>query len=176
MTSNKISSLLMCCATLAGSVHLLAENKIPADCKTGGFFIGCQAYTFNHFTVVEAIEKTAQAGGKVIEFFPGQKLSKDEPTVTWDYNASPETIQKVKDKLAAHKMVGVNYGVVAIPKEEAQARKLFEFAKAMGLRAITTVSVDAIDTIEKMVKEYDILVGFHDHPRQPNNPNYKMWD
>src|SRR5438874_8800956 len=87
-----------------------AENMIPDEYKTGGFFIGCQAYTFNRYTLFEAIEKTAQAGGKVIEFFPGQKLSKEEPTVAWDYNASPETIQKVKDKLAAHKMIGVNYG------------------------------------------------------------------
>src|SRR5207244_5831657 len=85
-------------------------------------------------------------------------------------------IEKVKNKLAEHKIKAVNYGVVGIPQEEAQARKLFEFAKAMGLRAITTESVEAIDTIEKMVKEYDIMVGFHDHPRQPNNPNYKMWD
>src|SRR6266700_1713508 len=176
MTSNKISSLFMCCATLAGSVHLLAENKIPDDCRTGGFFIGCQAYTFNHSTVVEAIEKTAQAGGKVIEFFPGQKLSKDEPNVKWDHNALPETVQKVKDKLAEHKIKAVNYGVVPVPKDEAQARKLFEFAKTMGLRAITTESVEAIDTIEKLVKEYDIMVGFHDHPRQPGNPGYRMWD
>ena len=166
----------MCCAALAGSVHLLAENKIPDDCKTGGFFIGCQAYTFNHFTVVEAIEKTAQAGGKVIEFFPGQKLSKDDPNVKWDHNASPETVQKVKDKLAEHKIKAVNYGVVPVPKDEAQARKLFEFAKTMGLRAITTESVEAIDTIEKMVKEYDIMVGFHDHPKRPNDPDYRMWD
>ena len=66
--------------------------------------------------------------------------------------------------------------MVGVPKDEAQARKIFEFAKKMGLRAITTESVDAIDTIEKMVKEYDIMVGFHDHPKQPNNPNYRMWD
>jgi sugar phosphate isomerase/epimerase len=46
----------------------------------------------------------------------------------------------------------------------------------MGLRAVTTESVDAIDTIEKMVKEYDIRVGFHDHPKRPNDPNYRMWD
>jgi len=26
------------------------------------------------------------------------------------------------------------------------------------------------------VKEYDVRVGFHDHPKQPNNPSYKMWD
>jgi len=66
--------------------------------------------------------------------------------------------------------------VVGIPKDEAEARKLFEFAKTMGLYAITTESVENIDTIEKMVKEYDIKVGFHNHPRQANNPNYKVWD
>src|SRR5215813_10418292 len=106
---------------------MFAENKIPEEYKTGGFFIGCQAYTFNRFTVFEAIEKTAQAGGKVIEFFPGQKLSTNEPSVTWDHNASAETIQKVQGKLAEHKIKAVNYGVVQIPKDEAEARKLFEF-------------------------------------------------
>jgi len=163
-------------ASLALTPSVRGENKIPQECKTGGFFIGCQAYTFNHFTVFEAIEKTAEAGGKVIEFYPGQRLSKDEPAVTWDHHASPETMQKVKDKLAEYHLVAVNYGVVPIPKDEAQARVLFEFAKTMGLRAITTESVDAIDTIEKLVKEYDIMVGFHDHPRRPNNPQYRMWD
>src|SRR6266404_1182222 len=163
-------------AVFASLGSLYAENKIPEEYETGGFFIGCQAYTFNRYTVFEAIEKTAQAGGKVIEFFPGQKLSKEEPTVTWDHNASPETIEKVKTKLAEHKIKATNYGVVGIPKDEAQVRKLFDFAKAVGLRAITTESVDAIDTIEKMVKEYDIMVGFHDHPRQLSNPGYRMWD
>jgi sugar phosphate isomerase/epimerase len=167
-----------CCAavTLAAPVSLRAENAIPDDCKTGGFFIGCQAYTFNHFSVFEAIEKTAETGGKVIEFYPGQTLSKDEPNVKWDHNASPETIQKVKEKLAACKVRAVNYGVVDIPKDETEARKIFEFAKTMGLYGITTESVGSIDTIEKLVKEYDIKVGFHDHPKQANNPSYKMWD
>src|SRR5438445_7336674 len=119
-------------AVFAFMGSLRAENKIPDECKTGGFFIGCQAYTFNRYTVFEAIEKTAQAGGKVIEFFPGQKLSPDQPNVAWDHNAAPETIQKVKDKLAAHKLKAVNYGVVGVPKDEAQARKLFEFARTMG--------------------------------------------
>ena len=171
--------LALCCtaaATLAATLSLRAENAIPSDCKTGGFFIGCQAYTFNHFTVFEAIEKTAQAGGKVIEFYPGQKLSKEEPNVKWDHNASPETVQKVKNKLAACKVKAVNYGVVNIPKDEAEARKVFAFAKALGLYGVTTESVEAIDTIEKLVKEYDIRVGFHDQPKQDGNPAYRMWD
>lgn len=171
-----ICASLIVTAVVAFNRPLHAENMIPDEYKTGGFFIGCQAYTFNHYTVFEAIEKTAETGGKVIEFFPGQKLSKEEPNVSFDQNASAETIQKVKDKLAQHHIKATNYGVVGVSKDEAEARKLFEFAKAMGLRAITTESVDAIDTIEKMVKEYDIMVGFHDHPRQPKNPNYRMWD
>jgi len=174
-----IRSLVAMVATgllLTVSGTLRAETKIPEECKQGGYFIGCQAWTWNHFTVFEAIEKTAQAGGKIIEFYPGQKLSPQEPSVSWDQNASPETIQKVKDQLTKFHVKAVNFGVVGIPKDAAGARKLFEFAKALGLRAITTESVDAIDTFEPLVKEFDIMVAFHDHPKQANNPNYKMWD
>ncbi len=153
-----------------------AQVKIPEDCKSGGYFIGCQAWTWNHFTVFEAIEKTAQAGGKLIEFFPGQTLSADSPGVKWDHNASAETIEKVKAQLLKFHVRAINYGVVGISKNPAEARKLFEFAKTMGLRAITTESVDAIDTFEPLVKEFDIMVGFHDHPKQVGNPSYKMWD
>ena len=151
-------------------------TPIPDSCLTGGIAIGCQAWTFNQFSVMEAIDKTAAAGGKVIEFFPGQKLSADKPDQKFDHNASDEMVAAVKAKLAERGVRAVNYGVVGISKDEAEARKVFEFAKKFELYGITTESVDAIDTIEKLVKEFDIRVGFHDHPRQPNNPDYKMWD
>jgi sugar phosphate isomerase/epimerase len=152
------------------------SGGIPASYKQNGFAIGCQAYTFKEFTAFEAIEKTAQAGGKVIEFYPRQKLSKDEPDVVWNHNASEETIAKIKAKLKEHGIFAANYGVVPIPTDVNEARPIFEFAKKMGMIAITTESVNAIDTIEKLVKEYDIKVGFHDHPKRANDPNYKMWD
>lgn len=167
---------LMVSAFLMASDFARAENKIPEEYKSGGFFVGCQAWTWNRFTVFEAIEKTAQAGGKVIEFFPGQKLSPEEPNVVWDHNAGTETIQKVKDRLAQFNIKAVNYGVVGIPKDPAGARKVFEFAKALGLRAITTESVDALDTFEPLVKEFDIMIAFHNHPKRPNDPNYRVWD
>jgi sugar phosphate isomerase/epimerase len=153
-----------------------AQPNIPKEYTINGFAIGCQAYTFNRFTVLEAIEKTAQAGGKIIEFYPGQKLSREEPAVTWDHNASDEVIAKVKAKLVQYGIKAVNYGVVPIPKEEAGARRIFEFARKMGLRALTTESTESIDTIERLVKEYDIAVGYHNHPRRPRDPNYKVWD
>ena len=151
-------------------------TPIPDDCKTGGFAIGCQSWTFNRFTVLEAIDKTAAAGGKVIEFYPGQKFSPEHPDWTFDHNASDEMIAEVKARLAKDGIRAVNYGVVGIPNDEAGARKVFEFAKKLGLYGITTESVGSMDVIEKLVKEYDIRVGFHDHQRRPDDPGYKMWD
>ena len=172
------SFALHSCAALATllTTATVSAGKIPDEYRIGSFAMGCQAYTFNRFSVFEAIEKTEQAGGKVIEFYPGQKLSREEPNVKWDHNASDEFIEKVKAQLTQHHLKAVNYGVVGIPRDEAGARKVFEFAKKLGLYGITTESVESIDTIEKLVKEYDIRVGFHDHPKQPNNPSYRMWD
>lgn len=153
-----------------------AAEPIPASHKINGFAVGCQAYSFNKYTAFEAVEKTAEVGGKVIEFYPGQRFSKEVPTAKWGHDAAPELVQQMKDKLKQHGVMAVAYGVVGIPKDEAGARKIFDFAKTMGIRVINTESVDSLDTIEKMAKEYDIKVGFHDHPRKANNPDYKLWD
>lgn len=165
---------VICGLLMSGSAAIAAP--IPDDCKTGDFAIGCQAWTFNHFTVMEAIDKTAAAGGKIIEFYPGQKFSPEKPDLKWDHNATDEMIAAVQERLQKDGIRAVNYGVVGIPNNEAGARKIFEFAKKLGLYGITTESVESIDVIEKLVKEYDIHVGFHDHPKRPNNPSYKMWD
>ena len=161
---------------LAAVVCAHAADPFPDDLKVGGFAVGCQAWSFNHFTVLEAIDKTASTGAKVIEFFPGQKLSPEEPTVKFDHNAPQEVWDKVKAKLTEKGITPVAYGVVGLAKEEAACRKVFEFAKFFGIRVINTESVDAIDTFEPLVKEYDIKVGFHDHPKRPDHPEYKMWD
>ena len=148
---------------------------IPADCKIGGFAIGCQAWTFNRFSLFEAIEKTALAGGKVIELYPGQKLSPDQPDVKWGHDASDETIGQVKAHLAKHGVRAVNYGVVSA-KDEAEWRKIFEFARKLGLYAVTTEGVNQLDILEKLVKEFDLCVAIHNHPRRADNADYKVWD
>src|SRR5205085_2491615 len=100
------------------------EVQIPDEYKIGGFAIGCQAYTFNRFSAWEAIEKTAAAGGRTIEFYPGQTLSKEEPNLKLDHNASDETIQKIEEKLKKHNLMAVNYGVVGLPNNEQECRKV----------------------------------------------------
>lgn len=180
MNANMTSALKTLTFTLAATVTWLAASTavaapIPDDCKIGGFAIGCQAYTFNRFSVMEAIEKTALTGSKVIEFYPGQKLSSDQPDVKWDHNASAEVIAQVKAQLAKHGVRAVNYGVVGA-KDAAEWRAIFEFARKLGLYAVTTEGVTQLDIIEPLVKEFDISLAIHNHPRQADNPNYKVWD
>ncbi|HXJ55093.1 MAG TPA: TIM barrel protein [Verrucomicrobiae bacterium] len=156
------------------ALNTLAE-PIPDQYKLNGFAIGSQAYTFNRFSVFEAIEKTAEAGGKVIEFYPGQKLTKEEPKTAWDHRASEEIIRRVEEKLNQHAIKAVNYGVVG-GADAAEWRQIFEFAKRLKLYAVTTEDVSKLDLIEPLVKEFDIRVGIHDHPRRIDNPNYRVWD
>ena len=184
---------LLLSLALALSLPLHAAEPLPDNLKQGQFVIGCQAWTFNRFSVFEAIEKTAAMGAKTIEFFPGQKLSQDEPMIQFshapakgaerkgpaeklDAAASMAVWEKVKAKLKQHDITPVAYGVVGITKDGAGAKEVFEFAKFFGIRVINTESVDAIDTFEPLVKEYDIKVGFHDHPKKDDKPDYRMWD
>lgn len=162
-------------SALFASNLTLHARPIPRRYDTGGFALGCQAWTFNDFTAFEAIDKTAAAGVRIIEFFPGQKLSADRPGAKLDQNMSDDDLAALKKKLHDAGVIAVNYGVVNATGED-EWRKIFEFAKKLNLYGITTESVDQLDIIEKLVKEYDIRVGIHDHPRRPDDPNYKVWD
>lgn len=64
--------LLLTLAFFAASLPLTAADPLPDNLKQGSFVIGCQAWTFNRFSVFEAIEKTAATGAKTIEFFPAR--------------------------------------------------------------------------------------------------------
>lgn len=170
----KIQGVLAAAALICCAAQVSAAD-IPAEYSTGGFFIGAQAYTFNHFTLFEAIEKNAAAGGKVIEFFPGQRISKDiDQGVGPDM--SDENMQKVKDKLAQYGMKVVNFGVTGAG-DEAGYRKIFEFCKKMDIRAFSCEpSKDHLPMLDKLVKEYDVMIAIHNHPRRPDNPDYWVWD
>jgi sugar phosphate isomerase/epimerase len=161
---------------LSALTPVQAAQPIPAEAKTNGFLLGTQSYTFNRFTFEEACAKTAAAGVKTTELFPGQKISPTRPNEKTEPNVSPEGLEEIKAILKKNGLQAVALGVVGIPKDEAAARKVFQFAKELGIRVLNTESTDSIDTIEKMVKEFDIKVGYHNHPHNPNNPNYKVWD
>ncbi len=147
---------------------------IPEKAKVGQFYAGCQAYSFRLYTVFEAIDKTAQAGGKTIEFYPGQKF---DDTAKWDHNATPEMIDKVMKHLEAKGLTAVGYGVVKLGKDAAQDRKVFEFCKKVSISIVVTEpDVAGLDGIEALVKEFDIKMAIHNHPKRPLDRAYLFWD
>jgi len=150
--------------------------NIPEEFKIGGFAVGTQAYTFNRFSVFEAIEKTAEAGGRIIELYPGQRFMPDDDT---PMNAlSDEQIDELFAKLDEHDVRLVNYGVVGLPDPET-ARQVFEYAQKLGVPAITSNpnTQEEMDFIEELVQEFNIMMAIHNHPR-PEDPDsdYMIWD
>lgn len=147
---------------------------IPDSAKVGQFYAGCQAYSFRMYNVFEAINKTAQCGGKTIEFYPGQKF---DDTAKWDHNATPAMIEKVKKALADKGLTAVGYGVVKLGQDDAGNRKIFEFCKTLGIGIVVTEpDVTALDKIEALVKEFDIKMAIHNHPKRPLDRAYMFWD
>lgn len=130
--------------------------------------LGTQAYTFRLYTFFEAIDKAKELKLKFIEAYPGQPLSPDQKNVKWDHNASADVRAKVKAKLKEAGITLVNYGVVGISKDEAEARKIFEFAKDMGIETIVSEpDPAAMDTLDKLTEEFKINVAIHNHPKSP---------
>ncbi len=161
---------------------LLAVGLSAVGACAEGFDVGVATYTFRTFTAFEAIEKTKACGGDVIEFFFWQKLSPEHPEVVLNQDLSDENLAALKAKLQATGVKAVNAyfdnSVFQDPAAaEARLRKLFDFARKLGLRGLTgEPPADQLDLVEKMVKEYDVPLCFHNHPKDPAKPEYKNWD
>lgn len=148
----------------------------PSSDRIGGLKLGCQAWSFNNKTALESIELTSKSGGKWIEFFPGQKLA-DGSTESVGPGLSDAGIRRLLAECAKFGVKPVAFGVTGFGANAAENRKTFEFAKALGLYAITTEPApEAMDSLEALVKEFDIRIAIHNHPRQANNPKYRFWD
>lgn len=152
----------------ASALLAFRANGAPLPQPTiteAGFAIAVQCWSFKEFTLFQAIEMAAAAGMGGVEVYKGQLLGGDHGDVKFGPDLSDEKVQAVIDHLKKNNLVAVNFGVTDIPKEEAEARKTFELAKKLNLYGVTTESLGSIDTLEKLAKEYDIKVCFHNHPK-----------
>lgn len=159
---------LMIAATSARSLASIIPNEAHAK---NGLTICVQAWSFNRFTLFEAIEKASIAGAQAIEIFTGQTLSPEKNDIKVSVDMSADDIAALKAHAKKHNIVIVNHGVTDIPSDEAGARKHFEFAKTLGLYGVTTESLESLPILEKLAVEYDVKVCFHNHP----SPT-KLWN
>lgn len=175
LSSTLAAPVVAAMATSLQRAQAAAAAAVPGN-KLGGFYIGPQCWTFRNFSVMEAIEFAAKAGGKVCEFYPGQKFSPEKPDAKWDHNSDAEATKMVREQCEKHGITPMNYGVVGIPGNEAEARKIFDFAKRWNLHGVTTESDGEIDLLSKLAEEYDVKVCYHNHPQRKNDANYKVWN
>lgn len=142
------------------------RNCHPPTDAYDGWRLGTQAYSFRSFTFYEAVDKTASLGLNWIEGYPGQQLSKEIPDVRFDHDMAAELRQQVRHKLSNAGVRLVNYGVVGLPNNEVECRKVFDFAQDMGIETIVSEPPeDAFDLVDKLCNEYKIKVAIHNHPK-----------
>jgi len=149
------------------AVKEISMDKGEREKAAGTWRLGVQAYTFRLFSFYEAVDKAKALGLKFIEAYPGQKLSPDQPDAKFGHESmSAEQQASTKKKLNDAGVKLVNYGVVRIANDEAAARKLFDFCKAMGIETITAEpDTDAFDLLDKLTAEYKINIAIHNHPK-----------
>jgi len=147
-------------------LKIMSLQNHPATDAYDGWRLGVQAWTFNRFTFYEAVDKTASLGLEWIEAYPGQRLSKERPGVRFNHNLPSHIRTEVKAKLADAGIRLVNYGVVELPDNEDKCRKVFDFARDMGIETIVSEPPEAaFDMIERLCNKYDINVAIHNHPK-----------
>jgi len=129
-----------------------------------GWQLAIHAYTFRKFSVFECIDKTAALGLKYMSLSGGLNLGGTNTVTT--VQISDKDAEAIQKAAAAKGIKLVNIGVVKLPPNEAESRKVFEFAQKLGIDTLVAEpELAALDTVEKLCKEYNIKVAIHDHPK-----------
>lgn len=158
-------------AALTLSCVLSAADRNDKGAEHLGFKLALQAWTAHHTTLWETIDIAQTVGLKYIELYPGQTIGGGIEG-KFDHNSNADVRAKVLARLTEAGIKPIAYGVVGLGKDANANKKVFEFAKAMGIEVINSEpGEDAFDVIEAQVKEYNIKVGLHDHPKPS-----RYWD
>ena len=104
---------------------------------------------------------------QVVEFAVKHKLKYLEMTAAhFDPNGSPEETRRKKAILEDKGLVFYSFGVAGTSANKEENRKLFVFAKSMGMKLIVVEPKNEAaiwDNLEELVKEYDIKLAIHNH-------------
>lgn len=148
---------------LAASSAVVAASmtRTAAAARESGFKLGIQLYSLRGFDVDQALKYASELGFEQVEFYSGM-LSTD---------ASPDDIEATRKKVSDLGMSISAHGVNRLSKDAAANRKIFQFAKALGIPTITAdPDPESFDNLDELVKEFDIRVAIHNHgPRHRYN-------
>jgi sugar phosphate isomerase/epimerase len=143
-----------------------AQTKIDTTSADKlGWQLAVHSYSFQKFPIFDAIDKSAAVGVKYMSISGSVILDGTNKVST--VTLSDAQREAIDQKLKADGFGNfVNIGVVQLPADEAKSRKVFEFAKKWGINILVSEpETNALDTVEKLCKEYNIKVAIHDHPK-----------
>jgi inosose dehydratase len=151
VTSSRRSFLAA--GAVAGAAAL--APRVPARAQApAGLNLGIQLYSLRGYKVDEALRHARDLGFKFVEFYSGM----------FPLDATPEAIAAMKKNLADLGLTISAHGVNRFTKDDAANRKMFDFAKAAGIRNFSAdPDPDSFESLDRLVKEYDIRVGIHNH-------------
>jgi sugar phosphate isomerase/epimerase len=147
-------------------VNAWAQAKLDTSSADKlGWQLAVHSYSFQKFSIFDAIDKSAAVGVKYMSISGGVMLDGTNRITT--VNLTDAQRGAIDQKLKADGFGNfVNIGVVQLPADEAKSRQVFEFAKKWGINVLVSEpATDALDTVEKLCKEYNIKVAIHDHPK-----------
>ena len=156
----KVFLLLLVFAIVYNVQNALAQ-KTP---ESLGWKLGTQAYSFRMFTFEEALNKADSIGIKYVQGFPNQKIGAGIEG-TMDYHMPASKRDSVLQLLKSKDITILSYGVVT-PKTENDWKKLFEFAKGMGLKQFASEpDPKFMSLVSTLADQYKVYVAIHNHPR-----------
>jgi sugar phosphate isomerase/epimerase len=126
-----------------------------AHADAGGPQLGLQSWTCRNMSFDEVV---AFAGVHHVKYL--QLIAKHI-----DPKGPAEESLRKKAIMDQHGLVCYTFGVNGTSMDKEDNRKLFEFAKLMGIRMIVVEpkAMAEWDNLEELVKEYDIKLAIHNH-------------
>ena len=147
-----LGSVAMASAKLAPDAFA-DVTKAPHD-SFDGLKVGITTYTLRKFSLDEAIAMTKQVGVKYISL-------KD---MHLPLKSSAEERKAARQKVEKAGLVLTGGGVIYMKNNEAEIRNVFEYARDAGMPTIVcSPDPEALDTVEKFAKQFDIRIAIHNH-------------
>lgn len=138
---------LSAAAILPGTTRASAADASP-------FHLGIQLYSLRGYPVEQALEHAKDLGFKYVEFYSGM----------YPLTSTSEQIAAMNRQLADLGLTISAHGVNGFGGDAAANRKVFEFAKAAGIRILgADPAPEAFDSLDDLVKEFDIRIAIHNH-------------
>jgi sugar phosphate isomerase/epimerase len=147
-------------STLGGAARAAGQGSQDKNGSYGPFKMGLQSYSLRGLgqggrpDVQRALEATRDLGVHYWEGFPAHV----------PMTAHPRQIAERKRQFESCGVGLMGYGVVHLGKDASADRKVFEFAKAMGLKYLSaSPEPGSFDALDKLVEEFGVAVGIHNH-------------